>query len=335
MMIRGRMAFALALLTLGNVTAYLLPSLSAAQDPTRDENVETLLIQGCENTDSHKEAETRLRSMPSLQAIDAVLHSLNAGDAGKRWDTRKFAYEVLAFHHAATTEGGREQLLRGLDDSVKAIQHIACEALGEDVVTEELDQRLQRFESREASENERTNILRGLSGWGSHAESALPLATELLRDASQSDRLRAFAAIAVLNIGGVEKAVEVLSKLDPVGLRESMGPLATFAGETQGTFGTDNREVRAKVRTFIRECMRNPGREIRILAFQGFVVSFTKGEAKLGNDAEGYIINPELREPLETMARNDPDEGLRGAARQLLDRADEELRVEGKARKIP
>lgn len=327
--------------TIGYVAIILcdMASFAAAVPPQSQPHVEELqaaVARIATEAKGFDEPRARIEELPREETIIAVVNALDKG-IYREAKIRSFAYWVLAILDGANTEGGYAQLFACLDDS-SGLLGLCASALTK-APAEKLPEVAARLAviltAEKTSPKDQEIVLKALAKIGKPAHTYLGTVESILTNPQGNERIRAFAAIAVLNIGGAERAVEILPKLDPVALKKSINALYRFGGESEGTFGTDDKEVRGKLRAFIRECMRNPDREIRQAALQAFLSSFTKEEAKLGNDAEGYIINPELRDALEFMAKNDPDDELRAAPRQILDRADEELRVEGKGRKQP
>ena len=299
---------------------------SIIQANAPSDSLESLFELNCRSGIEKSEVEAKLRLLPRPDAIEKIVHSLRTGSARSCWHSRVLAYQALVFHDAVNSDLGRSQLMAGLDDSVSEIQQLCCVALGPAIVADVLKQHINCLQDPSEQDRKKETALRSLSGWGTHAEAAFPVVQKLLRDPTANERIRAFAAGAALRIGGAGRSLDVLLELDDTGLRESLGPLAKFSGETRGTFGTDDKEIRKKLRAFIRQTTRNPDVAIRRLALEALCFGGAYGEDSFVTDTTGgLILNPELRETLEFVARNDADDNLRHGAQQYLDRIDQDL----------
>jgi len=264
-----------------------------------------------------------MEGLPAQCVVEAIADRLeNSGDfVDER--LRRFAFHVLNIRYAAAYERGYEVLLAGLGDpigvefSVRALAHAPKSKHGQ--AAEKLQALLVENRPSNATVEE---ILRTLARFGQAAQVASANVESIFLDANRNEGVRGEAARGVVNIAGLARALEALSRSDAVGRRVMMGALARYfedAAVNREALRPEALEYRPKAFEYVLKEMASQDVETRRVAlavlfrvggFEHYVTIRSRSD---------YELSPKVKSVLTTMAANDPDAQLREKAAQALD----------------
>lgn len=300
-------------------TVIILPALALSQENDRSEvnsvvteKVRSAIGRSVEGIDGWKEARNELQALPTDDVVPAIVETLR-GPSGQRADMRLFAYAILSDHYASETKSGRAQLIAGLQDVAPDVQRICCKALGPKTISQELGQLHAHLADQSTPEDEKARILKTISGWGPYAHDALQTVEAIFADVEAGERLRSFAAEAMLSIGGIERSLEHFRPLDPGTTRIVMSAL----GKNIGRKGADcyhlsegkYRKDREKVKKLVLQTVKSPNEAARVAAIEVLFTIYGLDFLIFDSPSE-YKWDPEIRTALNAL-RNDPNERIR------------------------
>ena len=298
--------------------------ITGAEPPNLQQRVPASFELAAQNKQGYEEAQRSLMALPSVEAIPAILSALEVSDVSSRVDLRKLAYKLLIHHPAVESQAGFERLKRGLGDPSPEIQRLCCEALGANAVNEEMNLLLTKLDRTTMSNNERWKTIRKIGGWGVYAVTAYDAILAIFRDESEEVKLRATAASAMVEIGGLERSLKDFRDTTGPVVKYQLGAFGQFIGERDDACRAGRREcddqyrqARSKVREYVLEKLFNDDREVRLVAFQVLCTSYGPDWVIFHTD-EDYEWNPVLRTAMEKMAANESDSQLREAAEHHL-----------------
>lgn len=282
--------------------------------------VEAALQRATGGTESYKDARRALEALASSEVIPAIVDALANPTISQRADMRKLAYSILAYHKAATTKVGYNQLMAGLNDPTPSIQRVCCAALDSTHLAKELNRLSAILVDKTTPERKKEAILRQLVGWGRFARSALDTIEAMFADTEEGERVRWFAARAMLNIGGLRRAMQGFQNLDPTGEKVVMWSFARYIGENTSDgkhLEPEEAKLRPNVQRVVFKALQSPDADVQKAAMEAMAVVYNQDLVVI-RSREDYELNPELRPILEEIAENHPDSGLRDRVRDFL-----------------
>ncbi len=283
--------------------------------------------------EEYAKVREELLAVPSDEVVPELLHALRYGPDPLNAELRALAYSVLAHHQRASGSAGLEQLLKGLDDPTPAIQRICCSALDSDLMRAQVEQARLELLRPSARDQDKEVVLKKIGGWGPFAGELYSTVREFFSDPTQVERVRWSAVRAILEMGGLARAMPDLDVVDPVGQKVVMWDLPRYLAESKDEMleaRAEDKPQLPKAQQLLLKAMRSRSAETRRAAFEG--APTVLGWDMVVKDESGKdIINPEYEAALGEMAATDPDKDLRAAAREAASRLEE--RVESVLRK--
>lgn len=299
-------------LVLFAVLVTFLAALATAQRSAREPVHEAIgeLKAGIEG---RARARERLRELPSEQVIASLIRHLREDPAFEDPAVRGVAYALLDDHRAETTDIGREQLLFGLANWGYGAEALARVGAVPEVV-KALGKKLQ-----EGMPTPDVGVVRALGSLGAGARDYLPPIEEVFGNQQRADyTLRFNASKAMVSIGGIERALTHFQQAeDPEGQRIVLSTLGYYGVQTKGIYDTDHRQ-REQIRAFVLEKLKSDDRGVRRTALTEALGAAFWEDYVVIRSRHDYEMNAQVRAALEYMAANDPDEGLREKAGELL-----------------
>ena len=305
------------------------------------------------------EAQQRLLELPRDAVVPQIVQALQGGSESAPPTVRYYLFNILVRHEAEKLKIGQEVLLACLTDEAPPSRLTCAQALSrstDDVRAVAFHKLAERFdfpphqwpESPEALRSyvwDLTAVVEAMAYFGSagkaHLESmeaifrseklvelsATASEPEAQESARAAKRLREEALGAIYQIGRIDRVLQHVDGLDPVGRTIILGGLLAGVGaRTAGQFD-GNAEHQKAVRQFVVDSFSAESRDVREAALDALI--FVYGDdAVLVHTPTDYELNPEMERLLREMASHDLDPQLReratsalGQIRGRLDRA--------------
>ncbi len=272
-----------------------------------------------EGEDGRREARKLLKELPSEHAIPAIVEAL-AGPSTRLWEPRLLAYEMLSHHEAATSKEGYEQLIRGLHDPAAEIRRLCAASLDQSTIKSQLQPLVKGINENTLAEIDRRQALQKIAAWGPVARAALPSIEKIVFDGSAGIELQRSAAWAMINIAGLERALEAAKKLDGQAHEVLIEQISVFIAQADqansyapaGEYG----KARASARNFFLESLTHSDADVRLVALASLFRAFSVDMVRFMPDG-GYEWDAELRTAIISL-RDDSDARIRETVEHYL-----------------
>lgn len=281
-----------------------------------------------------KDANTRARArdqllvLPPELVIPSIIDVLRSDSRFEDRSTRREAYGILVKLHAETTRSGRQVLFAGLVESDAYTPVLCADALtkaNEEIRTQAVDLLSERWDDSIARFGYPSRpIVQAIGLLGGSAQRFLERLQPVFANAELDKDLRMDAAHAMVRIGGIEYVLEYLGNhdLDPA---DEWLLVAAVASGVHEANETDEMPpaMRQKILHLVLKHMRNEHKDIREQALQVlFFLLWDKVDVFIIRAPNAYELNPIVKEAVDNMAANDPDEVLRRTAAGTLEQLD-------------
>ncbi len=274
------------------------------------------------NGPSRLQAKSVLESLPPEDTVRALVDALATHPGYQEAETRYLAYHVLYNLSAARIPEGFDQIIRGLKDSAGQTECARALLL---TPPERLDFAVAALghllDDPDAQAQATTTALKTLARFGTRASPVLGRVEALYAHQEIAEQIRTSAAVAVLQIAGLDRAMTQFRNVDPVGQRAALTALGgfPFREKTHEVFGA-NPVLKAEIRQMVLNGLTHEAARTRETAFEA--AGGVWGDDLVVACPQGRRFDRELEPILLEMARSDPDQKLRekvSAALRSLD----------------
>ncbi len=300
----------------------LIHSYVAAQDVSAPTEVDTALEDLVSGSATRSDTIARLSDLPRETVVSGLVEALETNRELTQNDRLKtFVYNVLRQHKAGSTDDGYQQLLAGLDDPV--VRTLCVIALVEAPPERRGKTVLKLLEFLDNTDFELgTHVVRTLGRFGDASLAALPAIESIFANEDVNQRYRLASAKSMLQIGGAGRALALFESSNASGRQAALYALVRFVGETEHRYGIvsarDRKEFEQELVDFVLASLASPERNVRATALE-VLPELLSTVLIVGESKETYALNPEISRALADMSANDPDEGLRSQAADMLD----------------
>jgi hypothetical protein len=277
-------------------------------------------------------AQSMLERLSHAQIIDQSLGILER-NAELDVASRRFVYRALSSYALLASANGEDLdkligfLSKGLEDAeLRATSITGLARMPESRRARVAELLVTDFENQGfPPDASLRGFLHNIVRWGEDAQRMQPIMPYLERifhDTALEDTLRGMVAGAMIAIGPAERAI---SQFGPSDTKLVLGPIGAAGAMTNGTFGTDDQNIRARFRQLVLNGLGHTNPEVRTHAFEALAPAY--GVDFLVADGQGgFHANPEFVEALETLAAKETDTELQSRAQSVLDSLDERVR---------
>ncbi|MEK6676820.1 MAG: hypothetical protein AABZ47_14345 [Planctomycetota bacterium] len=271
------------------------------------------------------ESCSRLERLPKDILVRALVAEIAQDGEPPNSRIRILAYTVLSRIGAANDPAVFDLFVEGMSDpSLSAICFDGLVKAPPDRHAEVVERLIPLVTDNTLQSATRISLVRSIGRIGPSAGEAVEILLKLYRNDQEADSgLRAAAAASLLRIVELERALELLRDTKPPLTKHVVGSFGTFIGETDERLQYDLPDeycnARAKVRQYVIEKLFDDDREVRETAVQVLNWSFS-ADWVIFHTEDKYEWEPVLRAAMERIATQDPDEVLRGQAREAIER---------------
>ena len=276
------------------------------------------------------QAHATLDQLSDDEAIGQVLSYLN-NHPNMEEQLHRFCFRELVRRGFGKTDSGYDFFVESLADPT--VQEIAVLGIADAPSTRRSDA-IALILGVLDNESEWTSLdalVNKLSDWGDGAKQALPIIERVFHNTKQETRTRSIAAKAMSRIGGPDYAIPLLMA-DPEA-EIHLWPLAAFPLRPNDEYQLDEAN-RKLLQQFVIRLMKSPEKRVREDAFELLALVY-QGDFLIGNETNGFQVNPEFRKALEYMAANETDPNLQRYAQDVVDTLDQRLEKAIRRRRNP
>lgn len=258
-----------------------------------------------------------LLRLPAEAVVKAVVEAINSNPGFKAETTRTAAYGVLAVRRGAQFERGYDQLLAGLADPAGRLPSVKGLAFAPSEKYEAVALRMVDIVMNASADTElRAAAALTLGDLGDMAKPHLDRLERLFLDTATARPLRSATADVLFAIGGPERVLDLMPRLDPDGRAVVIDTAARRGYRTEGRYDTDE-ATRNRIRTLVVDSLHDEEREVRKAALDALLVVFGH-DMVVGTKLENYQVNPMIKSAIDRFVAEEPDAVLKNQAKNTL-----------------